>query len=387
VKIAIIELHTHFQNLYSLCKILEKSTHQITIYTLPEIYKDIYEDNFASYNWVLNSHKSRKQFFRINFENINSHDIVLILTADIEYNIAYHKIKKPITILRIHNANNWFNRLRNLRFGPSLLQFYKDVSYILRILLLKTDFIYQKKIKANIDYISFTIENAKKYITENRLYPANKVINPIPTSVYSQNYRQKAKSKKVWITIPGAIDKRRRNYKLLYTTFKNISKKLKKELTLCFLGNSNSDYGNKIIRQFNTLQNNKFKTIFFRNRIPQEKFKKYMQNTNIMLTSMRIETKYKIYNEKYGLTKKAGIESDMVRYGKPAILPSAYNPTENLKPVCLFYTDAKELEKILLSIINHKLLDKLNKKSVKIFSDYTPDKMLQMTNHIFYSLK
>ena len=58
--------------------------------------------------------------------------------------------------------------------------------------------------------------------------------------------------------------------------------------------------------------------------VPQIEFERVLHETDFLLIPALEKTRYTLYTESYGRTKISGNVYDMIRYGKPAILPAHY---------------------------------------------------------------
>lgn len=381
MKLAIIELHTHNQSLNSLLRVLCKSKYDLTVFTSEKIYNDLYDDAFSHFNWEVNRNQSPKKFFLSKKSDMEEYDLILIMTVSLEDKVPYYLLKKGIVIQRIHNVNTWLNRSRNIRLGTEPDRIMKDIFYLCRYVFKQPGIYYFSKMLARMDYATFASEKIVEYCRSKKLLPHEKILGTLPLTLHESDFSKGSNNDEIWFTTPGAIEKRRRDYDILISAISKIADKIENKAVFCFLGNSRkSKYGTKIIKKLNRLEkkHENIKFLYFNQRIPQKQFNDYMLKTDCLLTPMRVNTRFKIYYEKYGTTKIGGIENDIIRFGKPAILPSEYQMDTKLKPVCSFFDSEASLAAILLNIINSKANSSLEMDN-KIFKEFSPEKLMKST--------
>ena len=379
MKIAVIELDTHSECLYSFCKIFAGSDSHLTIFTKESIRKEISGENFMNqFDWQIKPQKiSKVKYLKQIINSLNAHDVILISTVESCYRTYASLNFKAITILRIHNVNTWLNRAKsvNISFSPYIL--YKDISYFIRIAIFGLDWYYTKKLLDKIDFITLPNKTIQKYVAKNHLIESKKIALSIPLAVYDKTLSKDKKNSIVRITVPGAVDQRRRDYGLLLSVWKEIIPKLEKRVELVFLGKTKGRYGKKIVIAFEQLQTNNFTFRSYLTRLQQIEFNSVMKSTDFLVSSIILDTRYKIYREKYGYTKISGIETDVIRFGIPAIIPSGYPLDDNLKKLIDGYDSSEGFSELLLRYINGNLLNKRKMDARKIVKEYEPEKVRQ----------
>ncbi|MBC8526537.1 MAG: glycosyltransferase [Candidatus Cloacimonetes bacterium] len=387
MKIAILELHTHGECLYSFCKAFAGSEHQLTIYVNHSIYQELSGESFiGQFDWKIKKpNVSTCKFLKRNINSINKHEIVFIATVESDFR-AYAKINfKPVTILRIHNANTWLNAQKSINISFSPYSLYKDMSYFIRIFLMGLDWYYKNNILHKVDYLTFPSSSISQYVQKQGLTANYKVGSQIPLAVYDSKFLKEPSIDSISITVPGGIDERRRDYKLLLKVWKQIVPEFKKVVQLNFLGKTKGKYGKDIEKAFDYLQTDNFIFKNFIKRIPQFEFNSVMKKTDILLSPILLDTRYKIYHEKYGYTKIAAIESDIMRYGKPVILHSEYPINKTFAPIIDQYDSSEKLAELLLSYINEDLLFVRTKNIEQLLENYKPEKIRKKIIYFFSS--
>ena len=392
MKIAIIELHGHLECLNSLCKIFEHSSFRIDIYTTSGIYSELRHYSYSrQFRWNVKPQKmSVKKFLTLSKTALNNYDILFFTTMEIETGYSpYTDIgQKPATILRIHNINSWFNRIHNIRLYITTHDLFKDFSYLIRVFFGKADWFHKARILRSISFFTFPTNQMTQFAKTNHLVNSGKLIAPIPVSVFDPEYHKPLEKEHITFTIPGKVDKRRRDYYLILRVLKNILKKSNKGIKLIFLGKATNNYAKDVIKQFKKLSvdYSTFEFQYFTARVPQTQFEDIIKKTDLFISPINIQTKYKLYREIYGQTKLSGIESDIIRYGKPAILPRDYQVDEDIQDLIDFYSNEEELSAILKEYIHTDLLSRKTSMAKIILENYSPEKLLPEIEKIFLSL-
>jgi len=377
MKIAVIELDTHSECLYSFCKIFAGSEHHLTIYTKMSIHNEITGESFMKqFDWQIKPQKlSKAKYLRQINDSLNTHDIIFISTVESCYRTYANLDYGALTVLRIHNANTWLNRWKSISISFSPYILYKDLSYFIRIAIYGLDWLHTKKLVERINFITLPNKTIQQYVEKHGLVDPEKIAPCFPLAVYDNSNTNDKNKDVVRITVPGAVDQRRRDYQLLLSAWKQIIPKLEKRVELSLLGKTKGGYGKRIVHAFQDLQSDKFKFRSYLNRLQQLEFNDVMRNSDLLVSPIILDTRYKIYREKYGFTKISGIETDVIRHGIPAIIPSGYPLDENLKQLIDGYDSVEGLSRLLLEYINGDLLDQRKSSVRQVTEFYKPVKV------------
>ena len=376
MKIGIIELETHGECLYSFCKIFENAGHEINIYVKDRIFNELKDETFVGqYHWQLRgAQESAQAFLQQQRASINANDIVFIATVDQVFRAFSTFDFRPPTVLRIHNVNAWFQRNGNLRFKFTPYFLFKDFSYLIRIALLGRDGHHIRNIVRKTDYLTFPTPSLERNALLKSALPPEKIGPVIPLAVFDPSFVKAPHEGSLTITVPGAIDERRRDYPMLLRVWRAIAGEFRKPVQLIFLGEKRGKFAQKTAAAFEKLQDENFRFTSFDRRVAQTEFNRILSQTDVLFSPILLDTRYKIYHEKYGYTKIAAIESDMIRYGKPAILPSAYPISGPLREVILQYNSAAQLKELLLDIVNRPVIAKITRRIPEIMQVFSADR-------------
>lgn len=151
----------------------------------------------------------------------------------------------------------------------------------------------------------------------------------------------------IWITIPGKMELKRRDYLQLLESFKAGS--LNKNIKLLFLGQSDQD----IRREFETYNSNN-NCMFWDGYIGYDAFHSYLQKSDYILPLIHGDhTSSRTYRNKI-----SGSFNLAISYHIPMIMDSFFYEIEDFKTTALFYTAEDDLIEVLNKVT--KPMQKLN---------------------------
>ncbi len=367
IKVGIIELDYHLECLQSSIFLFAKSDVELHVFTKKIFFNELSpicgNINVKWHTPINDNPKVVKNFLVKQKLLLESMDLVLFNTLESKFKF-FVKFKLSTKVaLRIHNAYTFLDPLGNVEWPTNIFSLYKFISYIFREEILKQRTYWAARFLSEVNYVMFPNTNISKYVYGNILNAVEyRLLSPIPMA-YPKNVNTRPKyqsNKALTVVIPGSVDPKRRNYSEIYEAFQILKTRSEKKIKLIFLGRSNLYVANKVRRSFNRICSEKLEVVFFDKRIPMVEYEKYMYLSDVMLNPIKIETNYHVFKEIYGKTKISGAVTDIVRYGKPLILPQAYNIDMDLNNCCLTYTNIDELVCTILKLTNNKILNNLN---------------------------
>jgi hypothetical protein len=358
MKIALIELDFHVDSVDGICKIFEGSEHQLHIFTTEKNYTILKNRSYATkHKWSLLRGKSKLSFLNSNNKEINSCDGVFINTISADFGCFAKFNFKPTTILRIHNAYKVFSPWNHIKIYPTFLGIWKAASYVFREIIWDRFWYYRPIVVKKIDFFTFPDKAIVDFLLKDNIVPKEKIAPVLPIKVFDETVQLIInKSSDVNFTIPGGVDKRRRDYLPVLTAFKILLPKTTKKISLSFLGKCNSKYGREIVSEFKKLSSDNFKVNSFEDFVPQADFDSIMKETDVVISPVNADGLTQIYGEIYGKTKISGSITDVVLFPKPLILPATYLLNDNLKTIFSTYSSAEDLSNVILNFVNDKNL-------------------------------
>jgi hypothetical protein len=348
IKVALIEFDYHAEVIRNSLHLLEQEELEVGVFTTEKIWKQV---NWQGDDYFKTSLQSSEQSFssylKEHLPEINTYDIVLFNTVASQFKKWSEVALTPTTLLRIHNANTYFNSLIKT-FKPKFSPFYlwKDSSHLVRKTLGEFDWHFRKKFVSSVDHFGFPSERIKEYaLQEYELESSNAWSLPFGFWKELKTY-PKNESQRFTITIIGKVDQRNRDYDTVVRSMSSLLPSLKEngqELDLVLLGSAGSNYGKSIVQELQNLTNEHFNVVSFDGFVPQDAFDQYIHKTDFFLIPAKIETRYTIHTERYGYTKISGSINDVIKYHKPAIIFGDYPIDEDMQSLFGTYRTASEL--------------------------------------------
>jgi len=370
IKVSVLEFDYHPEVLRNTCKILNNDEFIVHIFTTHKIWNETninINDFEAQINvdTVETNKQSIKSFLQNSLKTINNTDTVLINTVASNYKTYWKTEFKPPVVLRIHNANAFFNQFYNsIRPKLSLFYIWKDVSHLVRKSILSLDWYHRKKLINKTDYFAFPNNEIKEYaVNMLNLDPQKALSLPFSFATDTEPAAKSNQTGTTTISIIGKVDKRNRDYMTVYEAFKHIQKsstEIKENIKLVLLGKATSAYGKSIAKKFRQLQNNKFEFIYFDSFVPQETFERIIDQTDFFIVPTNIKTRFAIYEEYYGYTKISGSINDIIRHKKPALVYADYPLSAALKKITEGYKNDLDLAEKIKDWINRRKYEKMN---------------------------
>jgi hypothetical protein len=361
MKIGIVEFDYHPEVLRNIVLLLQESEHKVTIFTTEKIWNNVglYDSNDDLPSHFKLYAKSEKEAYKSyivkHLENINTNNILIFNTIASNFKIFNSLKLKPTIVVTVHNSNTFFNK--GFNYTPILSPFYlwKDFSHIIRKSIIEIDWYHRNQFLKKVNYFTFPNTPISEYAIANNFVSKDKIIlPPLPMTFYKGRESLKEAIDVVKITVIGTIDKRRRDYDLLFKAFEKITTQSNTSIELTLLGKSASKYSKRIINKFDKLSSNTFKLTTFDSFVEQDLFNKVIDTTDFLIVPLKLETRYTIYNETYGKTKVSGNENDMIKWGIPSIFPKNYSISERILKMCAFYDSSTDLANIVIEWVNNK---------------------------------
>lgn len=366
IRVGILEIQRHVPIIYTFAKICKTPNTNVTIFTTRNLFERLKtylrkEKNFdIDFNIVLkedqeSNYKFLKRVKKICDKEIDLifvntiHETLLDLVCYINFNPACKRV------LLVHHVNAWLKP--NLIFN--FLHPIRTIDTNLSMALIK-GFVFPK-----FDAINVIYRPLKNYIRSDTSYSGE--IFTLPTSIF-KNYKGKIRSEdfdKLYIVIPGLIQKHRKDYDPVISAFERLFDRHKERIKLFLLGLPVGKFGSSIYKIFEKMRNDGCDVETFDHFVPDDRFDDVLSTSDIILAPIRIETRADgDIKELYGVTVGSGVVYNAIQYAKPIITPSNFKILPELSKSNLSYSDDEELEKIVEKIILDKnSLEKLNKEA------------------------
>jgi hypothetical protein len=348
MKLAVLEFDYHAEVLRNLCEGLEGSGIETVIFTTEGIARAAGgAERFPGLRWEMASDSDITSFVTERFAAINDCDVVLFNTLASHFRFFSQVALTPPLVLRVHNAATYLSPKPEFKpiFTPFFL--WKDASHLLRKTLGEREAFWRRKFVERVNYFCFPDAALEAAVREKGWLEGRQTMAPLPFTVHEPGYRKTPQSGQRALTVIGSLDPRRRDYVALLDALESIQPDLQNRCTLTLLGRPRGAYGRKLLQRFQRLQNPDFTVYSYPAFVPQEEFERVLRNTDFLVIPALDRTRYTLYTEQYGQTKISGNVYDMIRYGKPAIMPEHYRLDPDVATMTARYRNTAELARHL----------------------------------------
>lgn len=378
-KIALVELQEHQVVLFGLIDLLLMQTFEVEVFAPEYMWDQLWaewKDN-PKLTWHSKVEiESGPVFFQRNCEQINACDLIVFTTLVRDFDFFCQQKYLAPTILIVHKGNFFFAPHQNLR-----IQNFKDVLRYLRSIW-KRDHFYRIKFQRVIDYCAFLDINIQQYMAPH--IPAwVRLLPPIPFS-YCDPVPIPAKDR-IHVVLPGTVSSIKRNFKLLFEALKLADPLLDHEVDLIFLGNA----GTKRARlMFNLLDQQPFKRLHihtFLELVAEEEYTHHLKKADFLILPLQEELFFGLTKEYYGKTSISAGINDMLRFGKPALLPDFYPLEPALNELTQRFGRAEELAALLVEWVNERTYLSISKKACNELSGFSKAAMSERLMQILKS--
>ena len=283
----------------------------------------------------------------------------------------------------IHNIEQWYDnplssRTRLLISGlaSSFSSRYKG-NRLLPLILFVKDFkrqyyryLFIKNLSLQKTYrIIVYSESQRKYLLK---FVPNSNILVFPFCLNKGIKDKSFNNETLRICIPGSVSNVKRDYSGFFALLLNQANSFSFGLTIDLLGFMPKE-DRVLLDSISRLKVLGIDVIFSLDFISDEEFDERLSLCDVILGNLRVRLNA---NQKYGETKETGVLFNVIKSGKPAILPQEYSVDEMLEPACLHYSDYKHLFTILQELANgHELLTSLKISARRLAEQYTPENL------------
>jgi len=390
--ITVVEFEGHVECLISFFNIFKhEKVVKIAVFTSESLANEIeaVKHQFKNVDFYVKPNEAPiDQFLSNQLAIINTADYIIFNTLQKQPHLYQLNQFKPKTIIRVHNINTFLNRKNNIKINWNWYDLYKDFSYFIREYLWAKQILHFNRLLAATDFIMLPNDGYTNYVTNNKLYPAEKIFPSIPMAVHEPSYHKKIDENVLTLCITGTIDAKRKDYLLAFNAINEVLPNIFGSLRLILLGAPKGPYGLQIIKKFNSIAAKNFELISFDKRIDQATFEQYIKETDILLAPVLTNTRYKFFKEVYGTTKISGSITDMIRYGKPLFLVNDYQLFKELTEVVTSFANKNELKKLIIATTkNKKLLIKQQQKLNAFLKNYDAKILSKKSISDFYAYK
>ena len=359
MRIGIFEIH-HFEGAYPLVKLFDTPSNEVVIFTTEacrQRMSDMMKVDADKYRWVI-LQEGRFSFFRSLRRQLRqeSPDLIFFNTINdnhLLYVWAMRSIRKSRVIVTVHNINCLFASKLSLWGRQMIRHFGKQ-------LLIRQVKEFNVVADTMLPYLRIKTGGKKR-------------LHSIPAGVYESDFSPVPFSLPLTLVVPGTIDKKRRDYEMVFSLLAAAeSKKLPVQIILA--GGAYGEYGRAILEKAHQLQLHHTKLIVYEESLlPQVEFDKSLNEAHFIFIPSVVSTRIcGSIPEVYGQTKSSGNVFDVIRHAKPYISPRSLRVADNLAASGFQYKDIGEIVGFLESLIREpELYRTWQEKALSASNAYT----------------
>lgn len=350
-RLAILEFARHNEVVWSYLQLILQEEKQVDVFVTEFVYNQLYDlQSESRINWFIkpelqsveefvNMHKSHLMLKeRLLFTSVPPRDLKIFMDVKLA----------AISSLLIHDVHYYFSELKEVEEGINVLKVIKGQ------LLQERRFI-DASFK-NLDQVLVASKNVYDFAKGKGIKRVNGFLNLL----VNHKVKQKPPKKKLRIVVPGTVSVDRKNYEPIFNSLLklNTMSSLQK-VKVTFLGVLENKQAQRDIRHFESQLKRHTQIELFPSFVPQKNFDKIMKKAHFLILPIaEKKTAGSIY-EQYGQSTISGSISDMVRFGKPALIPDFYPLPDSLEEMVIRYHNGDDLFSSLKEWIHyHSFLEK-----------------------------
>jgi hypothetical protein len=340
----------------------------LSIFTTETIYNRVIDGLGSSAEfaeWVVKEDNESKGEFLSRVQYRTEIDLDILFSFPLYGTVLdYHQYNKfepacPFVFFA-YNLNGWLGQ----NFGLTLrLDHYLKYPFKRRFL-------------NKVDTLLVEFEPIREYVTRRLKGPSVEVFTPVLYREDSKNNNDLAAVKttreSLVITVPGMIDKTRRDYDTILTALEDLSVTKLADIKFVLLGKPIGKYGEKIIKRADRLSKSGMNLVYFDKWIPTSTFTKHLIESDILVSPLQKTRQIDGFVEEYGRSKGSGAISDAIRYTTPLLLPEWYKIPKNLTPGINSFDGVENLSQTITRLLmNHQMHRELIQGIKQITYKYT----------------
>ena len=248
-------------------------------------------------------------------------------------------------------------------------------------------YFWRRKLLSNVSFIGLPNKAILEYVEDN--IPESKKYNIVsfPFAMSSEDFPQKENNKsRLTFTIPGSLSDDVRDYISVLNVIKSISVILKNPIKVVLLGRPRDNFGINTLALFTELELPLIEIKTFSEYISQDSFDKHLRDSDFLILPLKEYTQFGVFREITCKSKLSGSINDVIKSGIPTIASHYCTVDKEVDKNFIYYRSQEEMEMEILKI-NQNWNDNMPETStMKRFTNFTKEKLLQDFNDIISSL-
>ncbi len=358
-RISLLEFSKHNEIVWSFLKIILSKESQVDVFCNEFVYHQLYDlHDDPRIHWFLKPEsQSSSEFITQHRSHLVNRDKLLFTSVppkDLKM-FEDRELARKSSLL-IYDLHFYASEFHEINEGVNVLKLIKGQ--------LTAERKYIKTAFAHVNQILVASEQIYEYAKQNRINSIDGFLNVL---VLDKLKKRKIK-KKLRIVVPGRISSKRKNYEPIFKALTVLNEStLRKNIKVTFLGLANNKQANQRINELAAEMKDHIEIEYFPVFVPQKNFNKIMKKAHFLILPIAEKKESGTVHESYGMSTVSGSLSDMVKYGKPAILPSFYPLDKKLESMTRRYDSEEELVNLMQDWVYNKSFQKLPVEDYKEF--------------------
>jgi hypothetical protein len=196
-----------------------------------------------------------------------------------------------------------------------------------------------------------------------------------PFCLHEEMTDASAVNKRLRICVPGSVTSRRRDYNSLIAMLNKYLPFFRDNVTVDVLGYIPQNERH-LADEFLKLSKLGVDIIYNLDFVDTVDFDTRLSKADVILGNLVVQLDpYR----RYGETKETGVIFNVIKAGKPAMLPAGYPVDDELQDICLFYKNYDELYQQITGLVNNNnSLQQLKQRANTKAKNYTPQKLYHL---------
>lgn len=362
-RLAILEFSKHNEVVWSYLKLVLHEEPIIDVYASEFVYNQLYDlHEETRINWIIKHNlQTVEEFVAMHRVRLMTSDRLLFTSiAPRDLKIFNDSELAAKSSLLIHDVHYYFSDHENFNEGVNMVR------------IIKSQLLQERKhIETslhNLDQVLVASKEVYDYCQMKGL----KRVNGFLDVLVSHKIKQKKPKKKLRIVIPGSVSIDRKNYQPIFDALLGLNQMSSlQKIKVTFLGLLENKQAQRDIRKFESELKSHTEIELFPTFVPQKNFDKILNKAHFLILPISEKKTAGSVHELYGHSTISGCIADMVKFGKPALIPAFYPLPDSLEEVVTRYHNKTDLTNSLQDwIFYHSFME----KPLENFKKYKPKK-------------
>lgn len=368
-KIALVELQEHQEVLFGLMELLLLKEVELRIFAPQAMHQEWEITHQEQVIWYdKKEQESIPNFIKRSKTALDAVDLIIFTTLVSHFSFFARQKFQAQTLLLVHKGNAFFVPRAHLQ-----LQSVKDVLRYLRRIWRREDF-YRQQFLSQVSACSFTDVAIQAHL-QSVIPSVYKILPALPFSYFEPT--EIRTQTQVRIVVPGTVSDFTRDYTLLFEALQMADSQLNHRAQVIFLGQASGKRARTFFDLLHVHSFQNFSLQTYGKLVPAQEYQHILQQSDFLILPLRAQIRFGLIREYYGKTSISGGINDLLRYGKPTLLPAFYPLSSTLDILTQRYQNAEELADLLIGWINQRAYRSLAEQAASQLAIYAKSQQSQ----------